>query len=175
MCQFKSAIILQDKQSKHGCKVLLSPWTESHSELCTIFKLNDTAKAKLYFARVEFSPPSMDTAHLVDGYKLKIDEERTPEWFDDGVKEYVTDHLRDYVKRMIVEGDVDLLVGGQFIVAPGAKISSAHSMVINAMCGGTLNEMWGGTLLRIVEWFTGLIGPVKSDAKIVADERKPKV
>ena len=125
---------------------MLSPWTESHSELCTIFKLNDTANAKLYFARVEFSPADMAKAHLVETYKLKIDEERTPEWFDDEMKEIVTERLTAYIKSIIVDGDVKLLVGGQFIVAPGAKIESAHSMVISAMCGGTLSEMRGGTL-----------------------------
>lgn len=100
MCHFKSAIVLKDEKEKGGFRLLLSPWTESHSELCTSFKLNDTNK--LYFARVEFSPPSMETAHLIDGYKLKIDEERTPEWMDDEIREKVGDKLRAYVSAMIV-------------------------------------------------------------------------
>jgi hypothetical protein len=149
MCNFKSAIVLRDESVKGGFKLLLSPWTESHSELCIIHKLNDTAKAKLYFARVEFSPPSMDKAHLVETYKLKIDEERTPEWFDDEMKEKVTDRLRACIKSMIVDGNVQLLIGGQFIIAPGATVECAHSMVINAICGGTVSEIWGGTVSEI--------------------------
>jgi hypothetical protein len=149
MCQFKSAIVLRDESAKGGFKLLLSPWTESHSELCTIFKLNDTAKARLYFARVEFTPETMERAHLVDTYKLRIDEERTPEWFDSEMKEAVADKLRSYIKSIIIDGDVQLLIGGQFIIAPGAKVESAHSMVINAICGGTVSEICGGTVSAI--------------------------
>ncbi len=149
MCKFKSAIVLRDEGAKGGFKLLMSPWTESHSELCFIFGLNDTAKAKLYFARVEFSPPSMDVAHLPDGYKLRIDEERTPSWFTDEIRESVTEKMRDYIRRMIVTGDVALLIGGQFIIAPGARVESAHSMVINAICGGTVSEIRGGTVSEI--------------------------
>jgi hypothetical protein len=147
MCQFKSAIVLRDKTAKGGFKLLLSPWTESHSELIIIHKLRDDGR--LRFARVEFSPPSMDSAHLIEGYKLKIDEERTPEWFNSEMKDAVADKLRTYVKGMIVTGDVQLLIGGQFIVAPGAKIECAHSMVINAVCGGTISEVRGGTISAV--------------------------
>jgi hypothetical protein len=147
MCQFKSAIVLHDEREKGGFKLLMSPWTESHSELITIHKLRDDGK--LRFARVEFSPPSMDTAHVLDGYKLRIDEERTPEWFGDEMKERVAAKMRAYVKSIIVEGDVALLIGGQFIIAPGARVEAAHSMVINAICGGTVSAIRGGTVSAI--------------------------
>lgn len=89
MCQFKSAIVLRDESLKGGFKLLLSPWTESHSELCTIFKLKDGSR--LNFARVEFSPESMDKAYLPETYKLWIDEGRTPEWFTEEMNEAVSD------------------------------------------------------------------------------------
>ena len=171
MCQFKSAIVLKDEQSKGGFRLLLSPWTESHSELCTIFKLNDTANAKLYFARVEFTPESMDKAYIVESYKLSIDEGRTPEWFDAEMKEAVTAKLAAYIKSIIVDGDVNLLIGGQFIVAPGAKVECAHSMVINAICGGTVSAIWGGTVSAIWEHFSGLIGKIGPHARILSDNR----
>ena len=149
MCQFKSAIVVQDEKCKGGFRLLMSPWTESHSELCTIFKLNDSAKARLYFARVEFTPESLDKAYLPETYKLRIDEERTPDWFTDEIKELVTERMRDYIKSIIVLGDVELLIGGQFVIAPTAKISSAHSMVLNVICGGTVNAICGGTVNEI--------------------------
>ena len=164
MCQFKSAIVLQDEKSKGGFRLLMSPWTESHSELCTIFKLNDTANARLYFARVEFSPKSLDKAYLPDTYKLHIDEERTPGWFTDEIKELVTERMRDYINSIIVSGDVQLLIGGQFVIAPEAKVSSAHSMVLNVIWGGTVNAIRG--------YFEGIIGRIDKAATIVKDERK---
>jgi len=147
MCKFKSAIIIQDEKRKGGFQVIMSPWTESHSELITIHKLRDDGK--LRFARIEFSPPTMDTAHLIEGYKLTIDEQRTPDWFTEEMKANVSDHMREYVKRMIVTGDVELLIGGQFIIAPGAKVECAKAMVINAICGGTVSAIWGGTVSAI--------------------------
>ena len=147
MCTFKSFIAVRDEKEKIGCRILLSPWTESHSELEIIFGLKDGSR--LNYAKCEFSPSDMSTAHLVDGYKLRIDEERTPDWFDDEMKERVTEKLRDYVKRMIVTGNVELLIGGQFIIAPRAKVACAHGMVINAICGGTVSEICGGTVSKI--------------------------
>jgi hypothetical protein len=177
MCQFKSAIVVHDEKVKGGFRLLMSPWTESHSELFTIFKLKDGAR--LTFARVEFSPPSMDRAHLVDEYKLRIDEERTPKWFDDEIKECVTEKLRAYIKSIIVDGDVELLIGGQFVIAPNAKVACAHSMVINAIWGGTVSEIWGGTVSAIRggtvsaiwKYFSGLIGPIGPNARILSDDR----
>jgi len=144
MCQFKSAIVIRDATKKGGFQLLMSPWTEHHSELITIFKLKDDARLK--FARVEFTPKCLSEAYLPETYSLRIDEERTPEWFDSEMKEAVANKMRSYIKSIIVSGDCQLLVGGQFIIAPTAKIEAAHSMVINVMCGGTLTAMWGGTL-----------------------------
>jgi hypothetical protein len=178
MCKFKSAIVLQDKREKGGFKLLLSPWTESHSELIIIHKLRDDGRIR--FARVEYSPESMDKAHMLDTYKLRIDEERRPEWFSEEMKENVAAKLCAYVKSIIVDGDVALLIGGQFIIAPGARVESAHSMVINAICGGTVSEIrggtvseiWGGTVSAIWERFNGLIGPIGSGANVTDNRKK---
>jgi hypothetical protein len=147
MCNFKSGIVLRDGKEKGGFKLLMSPWTESHSELITIHKLRDDGR--LRFARVEFSPPSMDTAHILAGYKLKIDEGRTPDWFDDTMKSAVTERMAAYIKSIIVDGPVELLIGGQFIIAPGASIQVAKEMKISAICGGTVSEIRGGTVSAI--------------------------
>ena len=179
MCQFKSAIVLRDESSKGGFKLLMSPWTESHSDLCKIYKLNDTASAKLYFARVEFTPESMDKAYLPETYKLRIDESRTPEWFTDEIREAVTGKMRAYINSIVVSGDVDLLIGGQFIIAPGAQVECAHGMVINAICGGTVSAIWGGTVSAIrggtvsAIWGTydPQIGKISKNAVIGKDHR----
>ena len=178
MCNFKSAIVVRDEREKGGFRLLLSPWTEYHSELITIFKLNDGKL--LHFARVEFSPDEMKNAHLVEKYKLKIDEERKPEWLDAEMEGKVTTKLADYIKSIIVTGDVSLLIGGQFVIAPGAKVECAKEMVINAICGGTVSEIRGGTVSEIsggtvsAIWkhFNGLIGKVSKAETIIKDNRK---
>jgi hypothetical protein len=170
--------VLRDEREKGGYRLLLSPWTELHEEIETIFKLREGKSLK--FAKVEFSPDDMAEAYLVEKYKLAIDEDRTPEWFDDEIRERVTQEMRDYIKSIIVSGDVDLLVGGQFIIAPGAKISSCHSMVLNAICGGTIYDIcggtisaiWGGTIYDIKENFDGSIKTISKSANVT--DNRPK-
>ena len=147
MCQFKSAIVIRDEREKGGFKLLMSPWTESHSELCQIYKIKDGSR--LTFARVEYSPDKIENAYIPEKYKLKIDEERTPDWFDSEMKEKVSDKMSDYIKSIIVSGEVSLLIGGQFIIAPGAKVECAKSMVISSICGGTVGAIRGGTVSEI--------------------------
>ena len=178
MCNFKSAIVVRDEREKGGFRLLLSPWTESHSELIEIFKLNDGKL--LHFARVEFAPKDMKNAHLVGEYKLSIDENRKPEWLDDEMEDRVTEKMSQYIKSIIVTGDVALLIGGQFIVGPGAKVQCAKEMVINAICGGTVgmirggtvSEISGGTVSEIVQRFDGTIGIIYKTATILHDGRK---
>ena len=177
MCQFKSAIVVRDEGAKGGIRLLMSPWTESHSELITIFKLRDNDR--LTFARVEFSPSSMAKAYLVEEYKLRLDEERMPDWWNAEIEVDVTERMRAYIKSIIVDGDVELLIGGQFVIAPNAKVQCAKSMVINAICGGTVSaicggtvsEIRGGTVSEIWEYFRGIIGTIGPNARILSDER----
>ena len=87
MCEFKSAIVVKDEQEKSGFRLLMSPFTESHSELEQLFNLKDGAR--LNYAKVEFSPKDFSTAHQLETYKLEIDEDRTPDWFDKEIKDRV--------------------------------------------------------------------------------------
>ena len=147
MCQFKSAIVVRDERKKLGFRLLMSPWTESHEDLVTIHNLRDN---RLNFARVEFTPESLSTAHQVETYKLRIDEERTPEWFDADMKSAVVEKLSVYIKSIIVTGDVCLLIGGQFVVGPGVTIETAKSCIINVLAGGTVSDVRDGGTVRNV-------------------------
>jgi hypothetical protein len=172
MCQFKSAIVLKDESLKGGFRLLLSPWTESHSDLIILHKLRDNGR--LSFARVEFSPPSMDQAHMVETYMLRLDEERTPDWFSEKMRESVTVRMADYIKSCIVSGPAELLMGGQFIVAHGATVERADGMVISAICGGTVNDICGGTVNDIWGNYAPTIKHITKEATIVRDNRKAK-
>jgi hypothetical protein len=162
MCKFKSGIVVRDEREKGGFKLYMSPWTESHGEIETLFNLRDKGDN---LAKVEFSPSDMAEAYLPDKYKFSIDQKRTPDWFDVEMQKSVAEQMKDYIKTTIVSGDIALLMGGQFIIAPGAKVSFAHTMMINAICGGTVSEIW--------EHFNGTIGKISKAAKIISDNRKP--
>jgi len=100
MCQFKSAIVMRNGD------LLYSPWTESHSDLIRMNNIKEGPR--INFARVEFFPENKDDFDKPEKYKLKIDEERTPDWFDDAMKEKTIEKLQSVIRRMIVSGDVNL-------------------------------------------------------------------
>ena len=117
MCNFKSAIVLKEPRNKGGFTLLHNSLTDSHSELIEYHKLRDDGV--LRFARVEFVPGN-DWSNI-SGYKLKIDEKRTPDWFDEDMKLAVTEKMASIVKAMIVPEGMDYLLGGSWIVPKDRK------------------------------------------------------
>ena len=138
MCEFKSAIITRTGKLYH------SPWTDSHEELITIFDLRDNRVGNL--CRVEFKPADKAYLDKLDKYKLRIDEERTPDWFTESKQEKVTAELRGIVSRMIIDKPVKLLFGGSYIITKGATIEEVNYVRILCLCGGTINAVYGGTI-----------------------------
>jgi len=147
MSQFKSAIVLKGPRNKGGFQLLMSPWTDSHSDLIAIHKLRDDGR--LRFARVEFSPASMATADKPETYALKIDEDRTPDWFSDEMRDAVAEKMRTYIRSIIITEPVDLLIGGQFILATGAKINTSKNCIIESMLANSMvNVMWDNSTVN---------------------------
>jgi hypothetical protein len=121
MCQFKSAIVVREPRNKGGFALIHSHTTDSHSELIAANELRDDGR--LRFARVEYSPEDASKAHLLDTYSLRIDEGRTPEWFDRDMKQAVAAKLAEVVKAMIVPRSGMTLLGGAWIVPPDCEVS----------------------------------------------------
>ena len=130
MCKPISCIVTRDGDIKYNL------WTHSHEDLIRIFKLNDTAtpRGEPRFARIEFCPDNTLDMGDLSKYKLTIDEERCPEWFDDKMKEKVTDRMKLIVSEIIISGDADILCGGVYILAKGAKISCLKNAMVLVMC-----------------------------------------
>jgi len=155
MCRPFSAIVLQSPRDKGGFRLLMSPYTDSHSDLITLHDLKDAGR--LTFARIEFTPPDWKTAHLVESYALRLDEERAPAWWTEETAEAVTEQMRAHVSRCIITDARPLLLGGKWIIGPGADVGRADFANIIALTGGTLNEMTGGTLLEVFDTYSPTI------------------
>ena len=136
MCDFFSAIVL-----KNG-DVLLNPYTDSHEELIKMFNLRDNRLGN--FARVEFKPPTPEGLTQPDLYKLRIDEEAEPDWFDEAMKEKTTEHLRGVIKRMIIDSDAAILCGGVYILIKGARVDLVKAARIVVLSGGTVQRVESG-------------------------------
>ena len=180
MCQFKSAIVTRNLD------VLQNPFTDSHEDLVRLFKLNDTptVRGEPRFARVEFYPDDPKDYADSSKFKLRIDEAREPEWFDDKAKKKVTEKLRIVIDGMIIRGEADILCGGEYILATDAKVSTVKNAIIKVMLGsskvgtmlgsskvGTMREsskvdtMWGsskvGTMLG-----SSNVGEMRESSKV---------
>ena len=95
MCRLKSAIILKDR--------IFMPDYESHSKMLEELKITDDYfNASKVFVRAELVPENGDVFSDIDGWKLCVDQDITPEWFDEkdcaermrkAVKEWANTHI----------------------------------------------------------------------------------
>jgi hypothetical protein len=128
MCNFKSAII-----TKSG-DILHNPFTDSHEDLVKLFHLNDTAcRGESRFVRVEYSPKSIADYGDVDKYVLKVDEERTPKWFDKNLSDRAKSSLRLIVEGMIISGPCEILCGGAYILTTKARVEVVKNCLVHVM------------------------------------------
>ena len=145
MCQFFSALYTRTGD-------LLWHWcTDHHSDLMRIFKLKD--EQEQHFVRVEFTPPEdLATIVDVDTWKFRLDEERTPGWFDAEAKAAAIAKLKGVVSSHIVTDARDVLTDGPWVLADGANVNTILSGRIALMCASSnvgvmrgssnVGEMW---------------------------------
>lgn len=100
MCQFKSGIILKNK-------VVLAPeGNDSHSDLLESLGIeNDRMNAMKVFVRAELLPPNGNKAVPVDEWNFNVDQDITPDWFDEDRGKYETefrDAVKEYMKDKII-------------------------------------------------------------------------
>ena len=138
MCKFMSAIVIREPRNKGGFSILRNAASDSHSDLIEYFKLCDDGR--LRFARVEFSPPNNKDLASPEKYVPKIDEERTPEWFDADMKEAVADRMRGWVKAMIATKDTPYLLGGHWVVPKGITVKVGLNTVVTHNSGTVTNN-----------------------------------
>ena len=76
MCQFKSAICLKDR--------VFVPDYDSHSKMLEELHIEDDfAHASKVFVRVELVPEDNDKTSDVDEWKLNVDQDVLPDWWDE--------------------------------------------------------------------------------------------
>lgn len=95
MCKLKSAIILKDR--------IFMPDYDSHSKMLEKLGITDDyINASKVFVRAELSPENRDVFSDIDGWKFCVDQDITPEWFDEkdcaermrkAVKEWANTHI----------------------------------------------------------------------------------
>ena len=95
MCKLKSAIILKDR--------IFMPDYDSHLKMLEELGITDDYfNASKVFVRAELSPTDEDVFSDIDGWEFHVDQDITPEWFDEkdcaermrkAVKEWAKTHI----------------------------------------------------------------------------------
>ena len=104
MCKLKSAIILKDK--------IFMPDYDSHSEMLEELKITDDYfNASKVFVRAELTPENRDVFSDIDGWKFSVDQDITPEWFDEkDCTERMRKAVKEWAKTHIFIGQNDLKI-----------------------------------------------------------------
>ena len=104
MCQLKSGIILKNK--------VFVPEYDSHTEMLEELGIKDDyLNASKTFVRVELSPADGDVFSDIDTWKLNVDQDITPEWYDeDTYKPQVVEAVKAWAKDHIHIGIDDLKI-----------------------------------------------------------------
>lgn len=106
MCQFKSAICLKDR--------VFVPDYDSHSKMLEELHIKDDfAHASKVFVRVELVPENNDKTTDVDEWKLNVDQDVLPDWWD---KNDYLPRIKAAVKAWC---DIHILRNGAHIVRDG--------------------------------------------------------
>ena len=104
MCKLKSAIILKDR--------IFMPDYDSHSEMLEELKITDDYfNASKVFVRAELSPVNGDVFSDIDGWEFSVDQDITPEWFDEkDCAERMRNTVKEWAKTHIFIGQNDLKI-----------------------------------------------------------------
>ena len=143
MCQFFSALYTRPNGNKPG--ELLWHWaTDSHTDIMAIHKIKEAREGN--FVRVEFTPPTPDKVTDIKAWNFRLDEERTPSWFDADEQESCIEKLRRLVAKFIVTDEREVLVDGPWVLAKEAKINRLISARVKLMCGSSnVGTMYGSS------------------------------
>lgn len=91
MCNFLSALVTRQGEVKYNL------YTDSHEDLIELYGLRDNSMMG-QFVRVEYRPKNSNDLADVTKYKLYVDEEETPEWFED-YRQKVEKKLKHIIKH----------------------------------------------------------------------------
>ena len=104
MCKLKSAIILKDR--------IFMPDYDSHSKMLEELKITDDYfNALKVFVRAELSPADGDAFSDIDGWEFSVDQDITPEWFDEkDCAERMRKAVKEWAKTHIFIGQNELKI-----------------------------------------------------------------
>lgn len=148
MCQFKSALVLKN--------TIFLPDYDSHDKMLQELGISDNfTNASKVFVRVELSPKDGNVFSAVGDWKLKVDQDILPEWWNEAerlpqLKELVETWMRKHTisagNREVTDG-VWLATGSATVKAiDGATVRVYGSATVNAYNRATVTAYNSATV-----------------------------
>ena len=148
MCKFYSAIVMRNGDILHDEHLM------SHEDIIGLYNINDSQINCNKFVRVEYTPDESKDFPDISKYKLNVDEDSAPDWFEQH-REHVIERLKSFVEKRIITTDRKILTGGLYVVKDCHidKLISAQVIYlqgqVNRMWGNSqVNQMWGNSLVN---------------------------
>lgn len=143
MCQLKSGLVLKNR--------VFVPEYDKHYEMLKELGIEDNAiNAMKTFVRFELSPSDGDVFSDIDTWKLRIDQDIIPDWWDEeeykpkiveAVKEWASEHIH------INEKDLELSEGAHYV--RNSSVGSFENSVVYAYDNSTIEAYDSST---VVAW-----------------------
>ena len=146
MCQFKSGIILKTR-----C-VVAQGSDDSHTSLLEELNIEDTREnAMRKFVRVELVPPNGEWWTNPDTWKINVDQDITPDWFEFDKEKYL-DEFRKAVKEwwslhILVDKKIEELSCGYYRLKR-CEVKRLLKDVQVMLGNSTVQEMWGNSTVQ---------------------------
>ena len=131
MCKLKSAIILKNR--------IFMPDYDSHSKMLEELRITDNYfNASKVFVRAELVPENGDVFSDIDGWKFEVDQDITPDWFDEkdctermrkAVKEWANTHI------FIGQNDLKISYGENIFIKDCKNVDIRYNATVNSICG----------------------------------------
>ena len=132
MCQFKSALCLKDR--------VFVPDYDSHDRMLKELGIHDDfAHASKTFVRVELSPADGDKSSDPMGWRIKIDQDILPDWFDHNRDEArVKTAIADWCKVHVLREGTHEVHSGVWYAYGSATVKAYGSATVKAYDSATV-------------------------------------
>lgn len=164
MCMLKSGIILKNR--------VFVPEYDSHTQMLEELGIEDDyLNASKTFVRVELSPANGDVFSDIDTWVLKVDQDITPEWYDEytykpqvveAVKEWAKDHIHIGVDNLkistgrnhYIKDCTNVNIGGSATV----KYIGGSATVENICESATVENIYGSATVKKAKGLSVIVG-----------------
>jgi len=140
MCQFKSAIVLKNR--------VFVPDYDSHSDMLKELHIEDDyMHASTQFVRVELSPPDGNRMSDIDGWKLKVDQDITPDWWDEKADlPRIKEAIKDWRVARTLKGGEHEVKDGVWFATDSATVRATGSATVRAYDSATVRAYDSATV-----------------------------